>query len=95
MPHISTIAIYLIWVGLMSLITFAVWGWDKAAAINGNWRTPEKVLLSLVFLGGAAGGALGMYLFRHKTRKPAFRIALWIAGILQITLLVLLITRNS
>jgi len=92
-PHISTVTVYLIWLGIMSLITLAVWGWDKAAAINGNWRTPEKVLLSLVFLGGAVGGALGMYLFRHKTRKPAFRIALWIAGALQVGLLVLLLTR--
>jgi len=76
----------------MSLITFAVWGWDKAAAINGKWRTPEKILMTLVFLGGAAGGALGMNLFRHKTRKPHFRIALGIAGVLQFVLLVLLIT---
>jgi len=93
--HISTVTIYLIWLFVMSLVTLAVWGWDKAAAINGSWRTPEKVLLSLIFLGGAAGGALGMYLFRHKTRKPHFRIALWIAGVLQVALLFLLITRNS
>jgi len=92
-PHISTVTIYLIWLFVMSLVTLAVWGWDKAAAINGNWRTPEKVLLSLVFLGGAAGGALGMYLFRHKTRKPSFRIALWIAGILQTGLLIHFLTR--
>ncbi len=95
MPNISTVTIYLIWLGIMSLITFATWGWDKAAAINGSWRTPEKILLILIFLGGAAGGALGMNLFRHKTRKPHFRVALGIAGILQIALLVLLMASNG
>ena len=95
MPNISTVTIYLIWLGIMSLITFATWGWDKAAAINGSWRTPERVLLILIFLGGAAGGALGMNLFRHKTRKPHFRVALGIAGILQIALLVLLMASNG
>ena len=94
MPHISTVTVYLIWLGVMSLVTFATWGWDKAAAINGSWRTPEKVLLLLVFLGGAAGGALGMNFFRHKTRKPHFRIAITVAGILQIVLLVLLVSSS-
>ncbi len=93
--NLPAVVVYLVIIAIMSLVTFAVWGWDKAAAIKGNWRTPEKVLLSLVFLGGAAGGALGMYLFRHKTRKPHFRIAMWIAGLLQVGLFVLLITRNS
>lgn len=93
--NLPAVVLYLIFLATMSLIAFAIWGWDKAAAINGKWRTPEKVLLSLIFLGGAAGGALGMKLFRHKTRKPHFRIALWIAGGLQVVLLVLLLTANG
>ena len=59
-------------IGAISLITFCFYGADKRAAIKGNWRTPERVLLSLSFFGGAVGGILGMLLFRHKIRKAKF-----------------------
>ena len=87
--------LYLLILIIMSAITFLVWGWDKAAAINGHWRVPERTLMVLVFLGGAVGGVLGMFTFRHKTRKPQFRLVLWVAGILQLVLLILLLTRTS
>lgn len=59
-------------VAAISLITFAVYGADKRRAADGRWRIPERVLLSLSFFGGALGGACGMILFRHKTKKPLF-----------------------
>ena len=59
-------------IGAISLIAFCFYGADKRAAIKGRWRVPERVLLCLSFFGGAAGGILGMLLFRHKTRKAAF-----------------------
>ena len=59
-------------IGAISLIAFIFYGADKRAAIKGAWRTPERVLLSLSFFGGAVGGILGMSLFRHKTKKPLF-----------------------
>jgi len=91
----TTVTLYLIVLVIMSFFTFLIWGWDKNAAINGRWRVPERTLLVMVFLGGAAGGALGMFTFRHKTRKPQFRLALWAAGILQLVLFILLVTRNG
>ncbi len=62
----------LIFYGAMSLAAFAAYGADKAKAKRDAWRIPEKVLLLLSFLGGAAGGLLGMALFRHKTRHWYF-----------------------
>ncbi|NMC85808.1 MAG: DUF1294 domain-containing protein [Anaerolineaceae bacterium] len=75
----------------MSLATLIVWGADKAAAMAGAWRVPERTLLALVFLGGALGGGLGMLLFRHKTRKLGFKAAILAAGALQAGILVLLL----
>ncbi len=58
--------------GVLSLITFCVYGADKRAAVKGARRVPERVLLCLSFFGGAAGGICGMLLFRHKTAKFYF-----------------------
>lgn len=53
------------------VLTAAVFGIDKANAVQRSWRIPEAVLylLSLVF---PAGGLLGRRAFNHKTQKPAF-----------------------
>ncbi|MBR7092532.1 MAG: DUF1294 domain-containing protein [Clostridia bacterium] len=56
----------------VSLLLLAVMGVDKRRARLHRWRVPEKVLFLLALCGGGAGGLLGMLLFRHKTRKPAF-----------------------
>ena len=57
---------------LINAITFAVYGVDKAKAIRGAWRIPEKVLILLAAFGGGIGALLGMIVFRHKIRKPKF-----------------------
>lgn len=83
--------IYLLLLLVMSVVTLVVWGKDKAAAMSGGWRTPERTLFWLIFLGGAVGGGIGMLLFHHKTRKPIFHAAVWIAGISQIAILLALL----
>ncbi len=60
------------WLGGMSLALLLVMGTDKRRALRRQRRIPETTLLALAVLGGAAGGVLGMLLFRHKIRKPAF-----------------------
>ena len=64
----------LIWLAGVNLVLLCVMGWDKAAAIRGDRRVPETTLLALAVIGGSPGGILGMLLFRHKTRKPAFYV---------------------
>ena len=49
---------------------------DKVKAIRKSWRIPEWLLLTTAFVGGSLGSLLGMYLFRHKTKKPAFTMAI-------------------
>ncbi|HSM24857.1 MAG TPA: DUF1294 domain-containing protein [Anaerolineaceae bacterium] len=58
----------------INIITFAVWGFDKFRSKYNQWRVPEKTLYGLILLGGGIGALAGMVVFRHKTRKPHFRI---------------------
>ena len=59
---------YLLWyLAAVNLVTFTVYGVDKAKARRGAWRVPEKTLFLLPLLGGSVGALLGMLVFRHKT----------------------------
>ncbi len=62
----------IIYLVLISAVTFACFGIDKWKAANHRWRIKEATLILLCCMGGSIGGLLGMYLFRHKTRKPLF-----------------------
>lgn len=59
---------------ILTIITFLVWGIDKFRAKVQQWRIPEKTLYGLIVLGGGIGALAGMSIFRHKTRKPQFKI---------------------
>lgn len=67
------IIIYLL---AMNLIGFIAMGWDKWKAQRGDWRTPEKTLMTICALGGGIGTILGMYTFRHKTKKLKFTVGM-------------------
>ena len=71
MPH--PLRLLLIWLGVLSTLSFLLYGWDKAQAKLHRRRIPEAALLACAFAGGSAGAALGMAVFHHKTRKPLFR----------------------
>ena len=47
---------------------------DKRRARKRNYRISEKTLFLTAALGGAAGGAVGMRTFRHKTKHWYFRL---------------------
>ena len=70
--------------GLMNLITFLVYAYDKRIAQQkkGMRRVPERTLLLLAFFGGFLGALLGMFLCRHKTKHVRFRILVPLAAIL-------------
>ena len=88
------VRLLLIWYGTVSLLTLILFGWDKLMAVRGRRRVPEASLLAAALFGGGAGGLLGMYLFRHKTRKTVFRVLIPLFFLLQAALLVL-VPRNT
>lgn len=78
---IGFIEIYLI---IINLITFIVFGVDKRAAIKKRSRIRVSTLLTLSFVGGSLGGLIAMHLFRHKTKKLQFTLLLPLMIILHI-----------
>ena len=64
--------VLLVWLAAINLVTFAVYGIDKAKAKRGTWRVPEKTLFLLPLLGGSVGALLGMRVFHHKTKHWYF-----------------------
>ena len=79
----KVLTIYLL---VINVITFLVYGFDKWRAKRDAWRVPEKTLLLLAVIGGSIGAILGMYTFRHKTKKAKFVILVPGIIILQMAL---------
>lgn len=65
------ICLYLV---VMNVLTFIVYGIDKQKAKRGNWRISEKTLMMLAVFGGSIGAWIGMQVFRHKTKHLLFVI---------------------
>lgn len=74
----------LVWaMTLMSLLTYGFYVRDKAAAVSGEWRVPEKTLHSLALFGGWPGALVAQARVRHKTRKLSFQLAFWLTVVLN------------
>lgn len=67
-----------------SLLTFALYGWDKHLAVFKKTRIPEFILLLFSFLGGAFGALCAMIFFRHKTLHKMFLICVPVFLALQL-----------
>ncbi|MEI7619963.1 MAG: DUF1294 domain-containing protein [Candidatus Falkowbacteria bacterium] len=59
---------------IINLISLLVMFWDKKKAEGGERRISEKALFLWVLFFGGIGIYLGMFWFRHKTRKWYFLI---------------------
>jgi uncharacterized membrane protein YsdA (DUF1294 family)/cold shock CspA family protein len=72
------------WVGALSLVTFGIYGYDKAQAQGGGPRVPEAVLHLLGLLGGTPGAFIAMRMFHHKTSKQSFQTVFWLIVAVQL-----------
>lgn len=73
-------------IGCNIAVFFLMWK-DKRAAIKGQWRVPENILLLLTLLGGTPAMLLAQKLFRHKTIKGRFVLKVYMIMMLQFGLL--------
>ena len=78
-----------IWLVLINLVTFFVFGVDKLKAKRKEKResirrVPEKTLFLLAAVGGSVGALLGMKVWHHKTLHKTFRYGIPAILILQI-----------
>lgn len=79
---------FIIYLIIINLIAFLAMYIDKRRARYGKWRIPEQTLFILALIGGSIGAIIGMYVFRHKTKKMRFSIVFPIILILQIILII-------
>ncbi len=80
--------ILFIYLLLLNLLGFALFGLDKHRALQKSWRLPELLFFIMAFAGSVPGLWFGMYAFRHKTRRWQFRLGLPLIGLFQIACLV-------
>ena len=67
---------FIIYLALINVFTFIIFGIDKKRAKQKRWRIPEAFLFLLSIAGGSFGGITGMCIFRHKTKKFSFILGL-------------------
>ena len=72
---------------VMSAVLFLTMGADKSRAKSHRRRIPEARLFLLALLGGAVGGTLGMWVFRHKTRHWYFAFGFPLLAAIQLYVL--------
>lgn len=83
---LEAIVIYL---AAINVITFIMFGADKARAAKGRWRISESALILAVLLGGSTGALAGMRIFHHKTKHRKFTMGIPVILALQIILMVI------
>lgn len=79
------ICLYLV---VINVVAFVVYGIDKRKAIKGKWRISEKALIMLAVCGGSIGAWIGMQVFRHKTKHLLFVIGVPLIFFMEIGIVI-------
>ena len=74
----------LLYLALMNIVAFILYGIDKWKAQRNKWRVTEARLLWIAVAGGSIGALLGMKVWHHKTKHNKFRFGLPAILILQL-----------
>ena len=74
----------------VNLTGFFLIGLDKSLARKNARRIRERTLFLCALPFGAPGSLVGMYVFRHKTQKPAFRFGMPALLLLQLAVCAIL-----
>lgn len=83
------IQVFIIYIILINLAAFIMFGADKARAVRGKWRISEAALIVSALLGGSVGALAGMRVFHHKTKHRKFTIGVPVILVLQIVFVLL------
>ena len=84
LKHLHVVLIYL---AVINVVTFFMYGIDKWKAMNSKWRIRETALLGLAVLGGSIGAWLGMKVWCHKTQHKKFRYGIPAIIIIQLVII--------
>lgn len=67
---VKVLIVYLV---VINLVTFIMYGIDKYKAKKAKWRIPESTLLWMAAVGGSIGAWVGMRAWHHKTLHKKFK----------------------
>jgi uncharacterized membrane protein YsdA (DUF1294 family) len=76
----------LIYLAVINVITFFLYGIDKYKSIRSKWRIPEATLIGFAVIGGSIGAWLGMAVWHHKTLHKKFKYGIPLILTIQIGL---------
>ena len=79
--------IVLIYLAVINVVTFFMYGIDKWKAKKSKWRIREVALLTQAVLGGSIGAWLGMKTWHHKTQHKKFKYGIPAIIIVQLLLI--------
>ncbi len=85
------ICVALAYIALISVAAIVLTVADKIAARRGGERVPERTLLFIGWVGGAAAMLTIMLAIRHKTKKAKFMILLPTAIVIHVIAVILFI----
>ncbi len=85
----SLVQFFIIYLVIINFLGFIIMGIDKLKAKRGSRRVPENTLFMFTILGGGVGTILGIYIFRHKTKKKKFTVGMPIILIIEVLLFIL------
>ena len=69
----NTTTLILLYIVLINILTFFIYGIDKLKAKKSKWRVPENTLIGMAIIGGSIGAWLGMKIWHHKTLHKKFK----------------------
>ena len=95
MKDLSLLHIVLIYLAVINVVTFFMYGIDKWKAKKSKWRIRETSLLGLAVLGGSIGAWLGMKVWHHKTQHKKFKYGVPAIIIIQLALIVYFIISKT
>ena len=88
----SNLQVYMV---VINLITFCLYGYDKFISSGEKLRVPEKVLHLLALFGGSVFAYISQVLFNHKLKKQPFQSIFLVISLFQIIYLMVYITNQS
>ena len=83
----SLLHIALIYLAVINVVTFFMYGVDKWKAKKSKWRISEATLLIMAIMGGSIGAWLGMKTWHHKTLHKKFRYGVPTIIIIQLAII--------
>lgn len=88
---VKVLIVYLV---VINLVTFIMYGIDKYKAKKAKWRIPESTLLWMAAVGGSIGAWVGMRAWHHKTLHKKFKFGVPAILLLHLALTVYLLIQT-